>query len=264
MHLLDDPIQKVLRARHHVQRVESLLLEVRRASAGSIRDYVDERTGEKRWVVETDQPDLGVELSLEIGEAIYQFRSALDHLVWQLVIANGKRPRKENAFPVTDAVGWETGRTQQRLKGVHRDAQALIRSEQPGLGRNPHRAQLLVWLDDLWNVDKHRHIYTTVSSTNTTMFDRPLPPGAGPEVFIHEGTVKFGTVVATVPARYSEANLIFQAGVSFGPGVSSEGRNVSTSFSEFDYLVGDIIERLRPAFPPGGPQLVLPGNPWQR
>lgn len=261
-HLLDDPVQKVHRARRHVNEMEPFIEDIRRTYVGALRTEADSQTGEKRWVVEIDQPPISLDLSLIIGEVIYQYRSALDHLVWQLVIANQKLPTARTAFPIVDDIAkWTNNATQQRIEGVDPGAQAILKSEQPGGGRNPVRAQWLLWLDDLWNVDKHRHIYTTVSATNMTMFNPPLPLRSRDEVFIHHGPIERGTVVASVPAEYAYVDLIFVAGLAFGQGVACENHGVEGLFSCFDYLVGDIIGRCRGFFPPGGPLIELPGNP---
>lgn len=40
--------------------------------------------------------------SVTLGDALHNLRSALDHLIWQLVILNtGKRGGRENLFPIT-------------------------------------------------------------------------------------------------------------------------------------------------------------------
>ena len=39
-----------------------------------------------------------------LGDALHNFRSALDHLIWQLVEHNGvRKPNTDNQFPICDA-----------------------------------------------------------------------------------------------------------------------------------------------------------------
>ena len=47
--------------------------------------------------VEADPP---AELSLLIGDCVYNFRSSLDHLAWGLVRQNGQTPTNRTEFPI--------------------------------------------------------------------------------------------------------------------------------------------------------------------
>ena len=51
-----------------------------------------------RWI--DDTPKVPADYSIRIGEIAYNLRSALDHLVWQLVLANGACPSTNNALPI--------------------------------------------------------------------------------------------------------------------------------------------------------------------
>ena len=42
--------------------------------------------------VDIDEPDTLYEYAVAVGEVAYNLRSGLDHLVWQLVLANGETP----------------------------------------------------------------------------------------------------------------------------------------------------------------------------
>lgn len=50
-----------------------------------------------------DLPPVDPEWALELGEVLYQLRSALDHLAWQLVELDGGTPCKQTQFPVKDS-----------------------------------------------------------------------------------------------------------------------------------------------------------------
>jgi hypothetical protein len=95
-----------------------------------------------------------------VGDFIHNLRSALDHLVWQLVIheTGNPPPTFDTQFPIfqTEA-GYKTRGEQVRLKGVGANAKALIKTLQPfstGEGTNSP-----LWhLHELSNFDKHRRI----------------------------------------------------------------------------------------------------------
>jgi len=103
------------------------------------------------------------------GDAIHNLRSALDHLVWQLVRLNGKTPTGDNQFPICDtgAAYWSAGKSGQstrewRLRGVSDVHKALIDEMQPYRARiPPGQIHAFSALRDLSNHDKHRLIHLT-------------------------------------------------------------------------------------------------------
>jgi len=108
-----------------------------------------------------------------LGDVVHNLRSALDHLVWQLVLLYGNHPGRWNQFPIysgrqdflTDVVHAERG----PLHGIPQDSKAwtLIEQAQPyrrGKGRKTHA---LAVLRELSNEDKHRVVLQTLVSTRT-------------------------------------------------------------------------------------------------
>lgn len=94
-----------------------------------------------------------------IGEMVHNLRSALDHLVWQLVIQNGETPVLANQFPIcSDAGMFQRALDRQRLVHVSQLACDLIQSLQPystGEGINSPLWQL----HEISNFDKHRTLH---------------------------------------------------------------------------------------------------------
>jgi hypothetical protein len=114
-----------------------------------------------------------IEISVLAGEAIYQMRSALDHLAFHLVKLNPNGitlPAKWEGsceFPLITEL--KTGQitplplgTFSKLPGISRDAHTFIESVQPyyriGAVNNSLR-----FLKELSNRDKHRHLAVTRS-----------------------------------------------------------------------------------------------------
>lgn len=84
---------------------------------------------------------------VRIGEIVHNFRSALDHVVWELVILSTRRapPRGcKNQFPIFEtAAGFDGRGVSQFLRHVRADAVDLIRSEQPfATGEGEHKPPL--------------------------------------------------------------------------------------------------------------------------
>jgi hypothetical protein len=125
-----------------------------------------------------------------IGDVVHNLRSALDHLVWQLTIANGHTPPnpipprgrpgsewRQISFPIYTfdrrdrypsgrripwryrAPGWRSNKEPGSLWGIRPDLRTVIQKLQPfNRGKNAPKEPLAV-LDELWNIDKHRHLH---------------------------------------------------------------------------------------------------------
>ncbi len=107
-----------------------------------------------------------------IGEIVHDLRSALEQLVWQLVLLNGGQPRKSHTFPIRVKEPAEGFAVEMRRKwtdksgrvcygplfGVNDDALTLIESCQPYKGSN---GALLRQLHEMWNTDKHKTLIPT-------------------------------------------------------------------------------------------------------
>ncbi len=154
---LNGPRLKVGRAKKHIEKLDAAISGFLVDNPYEVLEEPDPEFGGehggKQWRirVKADPPD---DLALLAGDAIHNLRSALDLLVGQLVIANGKDPKRE-AFPIGDTkTDFETGRFGiKTLKGrISSDAIRVMRELQPYQGGN----------DSLWRlhkldiVDKHR------------------------------------------------------------------------------------------------------------
>ena len=102
-------------------------------------------------------------LSVIVGDYIHNLRCVLDHLLHQLVIANGCEPTRRNAFPLFDQEPPEDRSNRERrtweaqVKGISVDALRFVKVCQPyeALDGNP-AAHTLAGLRRLSNQDKHR------------------------------------------------------------------------------------------------------------
>lgn len=114
--------------------------------------------------------------SIRIGEVAHNLRSALDHLVWQLVILTTGRPPAlptKNQFPIFDSKeGFNSRGVDQFLRCVRQDAVDLIRSEQPYF-TGEKRDSPLWHLQELSNVDKHRTIHVVGALIQGYRFNMP-------------------------------------------------------------------------------------------
>lgn len=98
------------------------------------------------------------------GEIIHDLRSALDHLVFQVILLNERTPDRWHWFPILGtepsqgfvaATTWVQPDKHGPLTNVSREALALIEGCQPYKGGD---RSLLRLLNELWRTDKHRHL----------------------------------------------------------------------------------------------------------
>ena len=129
------------------------------------------------WIYRGETPNPPIEWSVLLGEILYNLRSALDHLVWRLVLANGHTPGRNNQFPIgKDHQSWQEAK-QRALKGVSKRHEAMIGYLQPYTGgiNLPFDVSMLRVLNDLGNIEKHRYlVLATIVSNGIGPLDSQL------------------------------------------------------------------------------------------
>jgi hypothetical protein len=120
---------------------------------------------------------------------VHNLRSALDQLVWQLVLLNDETPKRDNQFPIirVEKEYWEPGETrsesvrERMLRGVREDHRAPIDGVQPYLAGNNAPDTALSHLNTLANTDKHRVIHAAFFLTAEPSPEQFTATTAGPE-----------------------------------------------------------------------------------
>ena len=155
---------KLRRGEHHVKglthEMDKLCTEVKQFIVREVREDEDKQV----WVYHGETPNAPIEWSVTLGEVLYNLRSSLDHLVYQLVRANGEIPGRHNEFPITtDNQSWQQTKGTS-LNGVSKRHEAMIGYLQPHTGglSLPFDVSNLRTLKDLGNIEKHRHLILAV------------------------------------------------------------------------------------------------------
>ena len=109
---------KLFRAEQQTQKIideaDTLRKKVEQGIVREVHGDIDQQV----WIYRGEMPNPLIEWSILIGEILYNLRSALDHLVWQLVLANGQTPGRHNEFLIAvDQQTWLQGKGR-ALKGV--------------------------------------------------------------------------------------------------------------------------------------------------
>jgi hypothetical protein len=163
---LDGIRLKLDRAQKHLDEITGMLSLIKQGECRTVFEHDQNLDLLVQRIHITPKPK--PELSVAVGDFLFAVRSALDHLVWQLVIQNGKTPTPKNMFPITSSnIFYEAAiNDRKRLRDVHATACALIEKLQPYYGGN----EPLERLDALHNVDKHRTLnLTTVVADNAAL-----------------------------------------------------------------------------------------------
>jgi hypothetical protein len=153
---------KVKRAKHHIGELDGRIETFFRGGADPypvIRED-DPKTGDlvfKLGKCTAVPPDFAA----IFGDVLQNLRTALDHLAWQLVIANGKKPIDgQTGFPIAETSDKFEASFDRKVEGMSQGAIRMIRALKPYGGGN----------EDLWglhslnNVDKHRSLFVVGAS----------------------------------------------------------------------------------------------------
>lgn len=134
--------------------------------------YFDPDTG---WhtvygMVEEEPPE---RLGVILGDVLHNIRSALDHLIWQLVVLSGAEPRagsRGNAFPISlTQAQWDTAQGQ-HLAGVADSHRTIIEKTQPYKRGANADTTYFGWLRFLSDTDKHQVVHPVLAF----MLDDPI------------------------------------------------------------------------------------------
>jgi hypothetical protein len=169
MHPLEGSWAKLDRANGHRHAIED---GIERWRENHPHEFIHDQESQPGWTILTvkirTRPP--VELGAIVGDYVHNLRSALDHLVWQLVIANGGTPGRHTEFPIalTEPSFAKRAITGTRtrpgmLTGVAPHVIEVIRRYQPCERGDDAANHPFAILQDLWNADKHQTITQVVT-----------------------------------------------------------------------------------------------------
>jgi hypothetical protein len=132
-------------------------------------------------IVERETPP--IRFAVMFGDVIHNLRSALDHLAWQLVLANGSNPTGIG-FPIfTSEKEFESWKWPAKLQRMCAADAALVKELQPFDGRVGPHFEALAWVNSQSKIDKHqlvRPVFFAV--TNIDYRIATIPPGVPVEI----------------------------------------------------------------------------------
>ncbi len=183
------------------------------------------------------------EISLRLGDTLYNYRGVLDHLARDLVIASKGKPTGKTAFPLCrEPEDWNSDRVRSQLAGMEETVRARIEQLQPYHGRQLSSTNyLLGLLNSLGNVEKHRHFNLITASVDLATFS--VDEGILTDYFIHLGPIEDGTVLARAHGHV-DVNFIAAFGVAVGERGAAIGIPVQELVLRIELAVQAVLTNL--------------------
>jgi hypothetical protein len=149
---------KVKRAEKHLRDLEVVRNRFIATNPYVILRERDPQTGDHIFKI-TDLQAPPAEISLIAGDVIHNIRSALDHLAYQLVYANGNIHTRQTAFPIGESATEYHAQRGRRVKGMAQSAIDAIDAAEPYKGGQGERLWAIHYLDI---ADKHHALLITL------------------------------------------------------------------------------------------------------
>jgi hypothetical protein len=187
---------KIERAKQHAADLERRIKELLDDGGYSFASGFHADTGEYFLTVH-NPPTINPLWSLLVGEIVYQLRSALDHLAWQLVIFDGQAPCRRTSFPIRDRRHGEPANTTPPLanKTIIGELERCQPYNDPPEKVRQHPLSLL---RNLNNIDKHRLLLVVAAVfAGRNMYWAEYPGLPMPQrIRMHAGVLTDGMEVA--------------------------------------------------------------------
>jgi hypothetical protein len=196
-------VLKIERAKQHIADLEGRIESFRKSDSYRIVRDQHAQTDVFRFKI---REQISAMVAVIIGEAIHHLRSALDHLIYQLVDANGNLVGDGGRlyFPCFETAPKKEAEFSGKIKGVAPRAEHMIRALQPYVSGD----KTLAFLCKLDNINKHRLLFVTVFGFRNLKL---RASGRAPRVSFKVGKVAYvwygrptDTPPAKVNSRFSE------------------------------------------------------------
>ena len=221
MPTIDPVLQKLFRAKHHFEELDE-----------ELKNYY--KSDPVKMTVSGAGFDIGgqvpARMGLIAGDVLQCFRSSLDYLVWELVLAAGNEPSHRNAFPIclTFKQYKKEVDEHKRLDGVDPRACAFVDVLQPfNLPEKARASSPLAVLNDLTNINKHRRVLLT-----TLQRVIPQTPLHFPHVI--------SQLAGTMPDGVRHTFVTFALFVAFNEG-SVAGQEIGTALNVLGNYIGNEV-----------------------
>ncbi len=163
---------KIGRAYKHVKEFDSLVVaHCTRSDLFNATARDDVQNG--RYIVRVEYALQDGDIALSLGDFVYNLRSGLDQLAWQLCLSGGGDPGVDTMFPIHERDEPKSeAKFLKRVKGMAPAAIDIIRELQPYQRGADFRQHPLWQLNELGNLDKHK--MPAGRSSDTSFYIEPV------------------------------------------------------------------------------------------
>jgi hypothetical protein len=157
---------KVDRAVYHIKALETAIQQFMDSNPYDAVRETDAKSGDYSFRLKVHR-EIPLAWAALIGDAVHNLRSALDHLMVELVLANGGRPTKATEFPIFQNLQAYDTKAAGKMTGASQQAIDLINAARSYKGGN----------DGLWQIheldiiDKHRALVPAFGSFSALTID---------------------------------------------------------------------------------------------
>jgi hypothetical protein len=215
---------RVERAIRHFDEFSSMLRSFREANKDKVIIQTHEDAPENLMVEFDKSLVVPLALSLPVADCIYNLRSALDYLVYELAISDSGKVQEQTQFPIVDCEK-NSNAQKYRFRGLHEHHIRAIEALQPYRGTEWTKT-----LRDISNPDKHRHLI-------------PVQVQRSPYVFAH-WSGDLGDFELTLNGE----NAHFKKGAFIDVGFRDSKLGVFETLSSLITEVGRTIDKFKPEF----------------
>jgi hypothetical protein len=217
---------------------------------------IDQETGDLLVVAKINITPPSEEWSCVAGDIIHNVRSSLDHLVWDLVIANKQIPNRNNCFPITENEENFLKYGLPSLEGVDSKAIEEIKSLKPFRSGT----EWLWQLHKLDIADKHRTLLIAGSAHKSVIIDMsqdfkrlnpeidipPMPIALRPAE--RDFPLKNGDVLFRVPAKSITPDMMgmpkeYEFEIAYSDRDVVKDESMLESLNKFINMADDIIRK---------------------
>jgi hypothetical protein len=249
---------KTDRADEHIKELDAAVRVFLDSCPYEVRLNPNHQTGRIEWTL-TSGRVIPIQIAAIAGDAIQNLRSALDHIVWALVLANNAKPKDGvTGFPISETAKQYTSSSfRRKIEGIGPEALRAIDALRPYKNGNP-----TLWQLNSLNVRDKRRLLLSAASALT--YHHVLPSqreelirdffGSYPDAteapdligtFIKPTAARFplevGKVFFSIPISEMEKDFTFKLGIAFNePGIV-EGEPVLETVKRFSDHVNQII-----------------------
>ena len=234
MELFASALAKIARAEKHTESLKSDIAVFLAEKNYEVRQDLDAETGRKTAIFHVLR-EVPIEWPIIVGEIVHNLRSALDHIITDLTIAENGSPLENTEFPIfDDEIKYLSCRRNgspapisglYKIRGVSAAAKTRIQAMQPFEFNKVGRPSSLLVLHNLNIIDKHRtiHIVRQQAAQFGMSFLREVFPI---EMNLPVGEIKDGTKLAEwLPAVEPKEKVDMEFEFSFFSALCELGGN---------------------------------------